>query len=657
MRAALAVALLAAPVLATPACALHFPRPWLEPSELKLPAAADHPDADAVYLRVHDEDVIHTGLRKKAYTIYFRYRAVLILNESGLRYTTVRVPYSKEGEVLFLEARNILPGGEVVSLTPDNVYDDEAGRWSDDGKRYEMRARAFALPKVQVGSVVEYRYAVRQPSYIIYGERYLWLDLPTRELSLRYRFDKWATVRFKAYYTSLAPVTIQDGTDTVVSLDATDLPARPSEPFGLEWDSYVPRLSWAMVRRDWPGGFRNYHASWRSAVNGYFEDLYEKEGEFTAGFEVPAGALGGATRAERIVSAYRHVQAYDFLGNESLDLRKLTDLVAGHSADNYEMAALLAAILRSDGIDAQYALVRRADEGPLDPGFPLSWAFDHLVVYVPEQKGVSEPLWLDPVCWSCAPGEVPFDIAGTLAVLMRREQRVIAEDRPKVEIVRVTERVPRPGVYEERVEAEVLPDGALKGRIAWHYEGPSSAQRVRSDWRKNDRERRDMVKGWVVEHQAATAVVEDCTFAYASRPGEPTEIVATWTAPGYATVTPERIVVPLSVLDLEYGDDFTAPRRRADVRFSIDKTLRYVLALHVPEGYDARLAIEPAADTADFGAWRVDARRDGATLTVTFEVSVRRGVYPKARIDELRGFFQRLHAPHAQAITLVRRGG
>ena len=62
------------------------------------------------------------------------------------------------------------------------------------------------------------------------------------------------------------------------------------------------------------------------------------------------------------------------------------------AGDGKDLAAVLAAALRAEGIPAYLALVRAGSGRDLDPGLPGMGRFNHALVYVP----AGDPIWLDP---------------------------------------------------------------------------------------------------------------------------------------------------------------------------------------------------------------------------------------------------------------------
>ena len=140
-------------------------RGWepISPEELKMASLPEAPGAPAVilYREVNRDDRVMAHEAN-----YFR---IKILTEEGRKYANVEIPYLRESEdVVDIKARSVQPDGSVVAFD---------GRATDQtilkAKGVQYLAKTFALPDVQVGSVVEYSYAVVFTEGYLYDSRWV----------------------------------------------------------------------------------------------------------------------------------------------------------------------------------------------------------------------------------------------------------------------------------------------------------------------------------------------------------------------------------------------------------------------------------------------------------------------------------------------------
>jgi len=634
-------------------CASVARLPLAEPASLRAPGAGELPGADAAYVLWEHEHRIHLGLRLPSYEQHSYHCALAVLNESGLRFTKVRVPYdAKDGAVLYFDARTLEADGRVHVLSPENVYDDDLASGESEGRARASRVRVFALPRVSVGSVVEYRYAVRSPGYRIWGDEFLWQDLPARRVSTTLRYNGRAGFRVKTYNTQTPVRWSEEGDETVGRWTGERLPGRTGEPFGDYQADFVPRLAWVMTRRTQPY-LEYYNRDWADAVGPYFKEIFGKRGKLRAGFEPPPEAAAGATRRDQVHAALGWVKALRYVGHEALEPRPLADVVHSRTADNYEQVLLLQALLEARGVDAQMVLTRPAKNGRLDPAFPTQWAFKSALVLVPAQPGLEAPLWLDPTCASCRPGELDWDVAGTTALRLGREGRVVGEDKPDAQLVQVPDSVPAPEVYAESTDVQVRDDGSVDARTVYDYDGTMSDWRVLRDWKSNDDERTRMVRKWI-DGAAPGATPGAIEFLYPAQPGAHASIVASWRAADLATGGGRRLLVLLTLLDLPCRGDFEKPVRDTDIRFPSSKLERHSVVVRPPPGMNVCTDVEPAAADAGFASYRTQVEREPGRVAVRVEVLRRRGLYPKSRVGELREFFRTVRAVRDRAVAVSR---
>lgn len=89
------------------------------------------------------------------------------------------------------------------------------------------------------------------------------------------------------------------------------------------------------------------------------------------------------------------------------------------AGDSQDLAALLAAALRAEGIPAYVALVRRGYGMDVEPDLPGLGRFNHALVYVP----ATEPVWIDPADELSRAGELASDCQGRWAMVASPNSR------------------------------------------------------------------------------------------------------------------------------------------------------------------------------------------------------------------------------------------
>ncbi len=134
-------------------------------------------------------------------------------------------------------------------------------------------------------------------------------------------------------------------------------------------------------------------------------------------------AKPGADRVEtiaRIVSAQLHKDVrytgIEF-GEASLQPAPASEVLKHHYGDCKDKAALLVAMLRAAGIDAQIALLDAGPGADLNPELPGMNQFDHAIVYAPAAQGFAA-LWIDATAEFTTVGQLPRMDEGRNALII-----------------------------------------------------------------------------------------------------------------------------------------------------------------------------------------------------------------------------------------------
>ena len=136
--------------LVSPVVHAQFAPP--DPAELAMTSAPEAPGAPAIVL--FKEQTAEDGLRMWSY--YYR---VKVLTEGGREEANVELPYiagSLGFSIDSIVGRTIHPDGTVVPFT-GKPYE----KTIEKSHEYQVRAKVFTLPQVEVGSILEYRYKLR----------------------------------------------------------------------------------------------------------------------------------------------------------------------------------------------------------------------------------------------------------------------------------------------------------------------------------------------------------------------------------------------------------------------------------------------------------------------------------------------------------------
>jgi hypothetical protein len=200
---------------------------WLPVSqeELKMTSVPEAPGAPAVilYRQVDRDDNAKTGNEQN-------YVRIKILTEEGRKYANVEIPYfHDQGNVIAIRARTVRPDGTVANFD-GKAYDKMIVK----ARGVKYQAKTFTLPDVQVGSIIEYRYAYDMAENYVYDSKWILSDeLFTKHAKFSLKPNKDFALRWSW------PVGLPQGTNapkqeastSILRMEAQNIPAFQIEDF------------------------------------------------------------------------------------------------------------------------------------------------------------------------------------------------------------------------------------------------------------------------------------------------------------------------------------------------------------------------------------------------------------------------------------------
>jgi hypothetical protein len=141
--------------------------PAIDPEDLRMTDLAQQKGAPAVVLlREEVADDLNNN-----HSVYMR---IKVLNEKGKRYADVEIPYSRrQFRIDGVSGRTVHADGSIVTFS-GKVFDKvvvkgKRGR----GEEIRVHVKSFTLPDVQVGSILDFRYALRYDDHSAFAPEWL----------------------------------------------------------------------------------------------------------------------------------------------------------------------------------------------------------------------------------------------------------------------------------------------------------------------------------------------------------------------------------------------------------------------------------------------------------------------------------------------------
>jgi Flp pilus assembly protein TadD len=519
-------------------------------------------------------------------------------------------PWRQSRPVLI--ARVIGPGGTVSVLDPASIV--ELGSDSGDiNLRTDARMLSAPVPKLEVGSILEYQLEettteLRQGAGI--GGAFRLGDIvPTERTTVRivHPADQPVTYAIRGGLKPERRLDESDGIrETVLSFGRQ--PAYYAEEDLMPYDeASIPFLRYGSSK------------SWQSAAAVYWEatePLLEPASvaawanSVVGAIDTPQDARAAALAlTDTVRSSIRYTGI--LFGENSIIPHEPSDTLALGYGDCKDQAALLAASLRSVGIEAYLSLLKSGFYTDSDPAVPGLDSFDHVIVYAP---GLG--LWIDPTATYAPPGELPAADQRRLALVISPNTQGLIEipggERP----------------WQREVQDIQLSSGGLASRvIELTTAGGTAQQALRATWGRVTREN---ALSWLREygdkvHKSTGSIADmgapgDLASPFFLKVSTPNSELG-WTddTRAFFTLRAGSLFDPLpSILKPGSGK---ASKRNNDVWVANVPVSELVYRVSAPPGH--RLAYLPEAQAIDLGPARISSsfeQTDPSTLLATFRL-------------------------------------
>jgi hypothetical protein len=394
MRRAFVAIALSFLVLTSPLASAQFQEPTKE--ELSTTDDPGSPGVDAVYLY---QEQATDGV---AHTLTF-YDRIKILREKGKELGTIHLGYwHGQEKVVSIEGRTIHADGTVVQLKvkPDDLMAYKEGA-------IQVNDVAFALPSVEVGSILEYR--VKFEYLLSINPQPVW------EIQQEYPVRK-AHYSFHPFWSSLAGRDVprlmygghigtavkvnHDSHKDIYTLDLTNIPPYPKE----DWMPPLTTIRWRV--RFYYTDARSTDDFWQEALKQWGKDAQDLT-KVTGGIKKIAAGLVAATdtdeqKARKIYAAVQSLDNFAFSREKSKaerkkeglkDIKTLEDVWKRRSGWDDDIAALYVALARAAGVKVYPAqVVDRSQDIFDDRYFSLDQLDNYVAIVVLDGKEV----YLDP---------------------------------------------------------------------------------------------------------------------------------------------------------------------------------------------------------------------------------------------------------------------
>ena len=558
----------------------------IAPSEiaLKAPVVEKDADAEAIFWEVRVDD---SQVDQIAFNHHIR---IKIFTERGKELRSkVDLQYDNYSRIKDIAARVIKPDGTMVELKKDDIFDSTLAK----ANGIKVKTKSFALPGIEPGAIVEYRWREVFPGGSANRLRlHFQREIPVQTVS--YYLKPYMGMGYQPFRMGDAKFEKDKGNFYRMTLNNV-------KAFREE-----PRMPPENEVRSWV--FLHYTDEKKVDTEKYWKDvgkaMYEAtKDEMKVNAELKtavAGIIGDAATPEAKLQ-----RIYDFC---RIEIKNLSDDASGLTADEKEKVKsnkspantlknkkgtagdidmLFGALAKAAGFDARLALSGNRSDMLFDRTLANSAFLGAAFIAVP----VGEKWQF----FSPAETYTPFGMLGW----PEEAQEVLITD-PKDPIWANSGIAGPEKSLEKRIgKFELLADGTLEGEVRIEYTGHLGAEKKEFNDDDSPAQREETLKE-NLKRRMSTVEVSDIKVENVTDPIKPFVYSYRVRVPGYAQKTGKRLFVQPGFFEHGGAALFTANDRQQSIYFPYTWSEEDEIEIRFPEGYapdnaDAPSPIDPAS--------------------------------------------------------------
>ncbi len=587
---------------------------------------------------------------------------IKVLTDEGKKYADVEIPYFENlNHVEEIRARTVQSDGKVVDFN-GQVFDRP---WAK-AKKLKIQAKAFSLPDVHTGSIIEYSYKVRWhnrvPDLLKHPGDYIFREVftfPTENWVLQHElFTRRARFSFhplkgsKAAWTTYRlpegaePRTQPDG---AVRTDVENISAFQEEEDMPPGDEEKPRVYFYYLL----GFFGDPETFWRSQARQYaevFEKFMDKPKAMER--EVKEIVKPGDSDETKLRKIYARAQQIRYLSYEHAKTEKeekrenlkenknVEDVLKRGYASANEINLLFTALCRAAGYDASVVQVAGRNSRFFKRDLLEASQLSAMVVLV---RVGSTDVYFDPATLYCPFKLLPWEETGVVG---------LRADKLRGAFVATTQPVSADAIVERKAELQLDKEGALEGKLGVTFSGQEALTRRLENREKDEQGRRkeleDEVRGWL----PAGAGVELKSVSNWEKSDESLFAEFHLKIQNFGTSTGRRLLLPMAICQARAKYPFQNAKRVHPIYFRYPYWESDDITFQLPASYHVESLPASRQKATDFGHYETSYANQAAKIHFERHLVMDGIFFPLTAYPALRVFFDAARAGDEQQAVL-----
>ncbi|HEY1524907.1 MAG TPA: DUF3857 and transglutaminase domain-containing protein [Candidatus Angelobacter sp.] len=529
---------------------------WLPVTQqdLEFKQVPGSPGADAVQLYFAD------FINDEEQTEFF-YQRIKVLNEKGNRLADVEITIPPDGSISGLKARTIHPDGKIVEFTGKPFQ-----KTVIKARGIKVLAKAFTMPDVTVGSIIEYKYKIDWPGIITDNYWTIQHELYTVKESFRMKpysgvlegFEKGHQVAalYSHMPNNIKPVQKGGGYE----MEVANMPAFESEGYMPPEEDLKPQMRFFYIG---PGA-STAEKFWQEAGRKWNDEAEHFIGNRKEISQAAAEAIGNETdpeqklrklyaRAQQIRNlTYERERTEQEQKKENLKVNQNAgDVLSRGTGDRDDITRFFVALARSAGFEASIVRVGDRKNKFFDKGLLSKRQLDTEIAVVNQ---ASKDIYLDPGTRFCPFGYLRWIRTSTMGIKLDKKGGVF---------------VTAPGAGYDKAtirrtaEMALDGDGNLKGTITVKFEGGEALEHRLDELATDDAGKKKDLEDELQEWLPTGAIVKLTKVEGWETSDTPLIAGFNVDMPGYASAAGKRLLVPVYLFQARQMDAFKHVDRKS----------------------------------------------------------------------------------------------
>lgn len=574
---------------------------WLPVTEaernMKSPVVENDAGVEALFWRVHVVDEV-TG--QDLQRVLYHYVRLKVFDEKGkAQASTIDLPFGDKALITYITGRTIKADGTQLDLKNDSIYERDLVK----GGGSKRKVKSFAMPGVEPGSIIEYRWKeTRYDPSSLYIKLHFQREFPVQKVTyfLRPLSREVTTYTMSVWPLNCRPSPLKREDDGFNSITLENVQAFRDEPLMPGEGAIRP---WALVFY-YDGRKREPEKYWHEVGRQIYKDIQpglKTNNEIRQAAN--QAAQGAVQEEEKILGLIRYLRANlrDLYGHQVTEaerakiikempehrVRSAAEVFKSGIGTADELNTLFAAMASQVGLDARPAMIADRED-------------------VSFHREMTERYFLRNVDMAVKIGGKwkLYDVSARLlpsSMLSWREEgmQALISDAQKPEFVTSEQSPPDASLRTRTAKLALSEDGAIEGDVDLEYSGHMAFDR-RNEWEGDTEARRSERLKEDVSKLFANSEITAIRFENVDDPEKPLKLHYHLKVPGYAQRTGKRLL--LQPLFFQQGTTplLAAADRRYPVSFHYAWKERDMVSITMPGGFSPDNAENPGS--IEFGA-------------------------------------------------------